>query len=270
MIVTAANVDKDFIPLMNFSFVEGSNFSGMPADTSSFIIDETMAKQMGMQPPYVGKQISFHDVPGTIIGVVKDFHFKSLKEKIAPFLFWTQRWKNILYVKTTTEGAKQAIRTVENMYGNYRSSSPFSYSFVDEKFDDLYKSDNRTRLLFNIFAGIAIFISCLGLLALATYSAQLRTREIGVRKVLGANVADIIVLLGREFILLVGIGIIIATPLAWSGMHTWLENFVYKTTMSGWLFVAAGCIAIGIAVITVSFQAIKAALVNPTKSLRTE
>lgn len=270
IIVAAANVDKDFIPLMNFSFVEGGNFSGMPSDTSSFIINETLARQMNLQPPYVGRQISFHETAGTIIGVVKDFHFKSLKEKISPFLFWTRRWKNILYVKTSTAGAKQAISAVEKQYNRYRSSSPFSYNFLDEKFDELYKAENRTRLLFNVFAGIAIFISCLGLLALATYSAQIRTKEIGVRKVLGASVTDIVALLGREFVILVGVAIVIASPVAWQGMNRWLENFEYKTTINAWLFLAAGCIAVGIAVLTISFQAIKAALANPAKSLRTE
>ncbi|MCC6287440.1 MAG: ABC transporter permease [Chitinophagaceae bacterium] len=270
MVVSVANVDKDFIPLMNFNFIEGSNFSGTPADTSHFIINQTMAKQMGLKQPYVGTPIKLFETPGTIIGVVKDFHFKSLKEVIGPFAFQTRRWKNMLYVKTTTVAAQKAIRAVENVYNKYKADSPFAYSFVDEKFDQLYKNDNRTKLLFNIFAGIAIFISCLGLLALATYSAQLRTKEIGVRKVLGASVTSIVRLLGRDFILLVFIAIVISIPVAWYGMNKWLENFVYKTTINFWLFVAASCIAIGIALLTISYQAIKAALANPVKSLRTE
>jgi ABC-type antimicrobial peptide transport system permease subunit len=270
MIVTSANIDKDFIPLMNFSFIEGHNFTGMPADTSGFIVNETMVKQMGLKPPYVGKQMSLHDDPGVIIGVVKDFHFQSLKTKIAPFVFWTRRWKNMLYVKTTAAGAQQAIKTVEKIYNKYLSANPFTYSFVDTKFDELYKSDNRTKLLFNIFAGIAIFISCLGLLALATYSAQLRTKEIGVRKVLGASVTSIVSLLGKDFIVLVVIAIIIAIPVAYYSMNKWMENFAYKADISYWLFIAASFIAIGIALLTIGFQAIKAALTNPAKSLRTE
>jgi ABC-type antimicrobial peptide transport system permease subunit len=270
MIVSSANVDKDFIPLMNFSFLEGHNFTGMPSDSSGFIINETMAKQMGFKPPYVGKQISLHDDKGTIIGVVKDFHFQSLKTRIAPFVFWTRNWKNMLYVKTTAAGAQKAIKAVEKIYNKYPGANPFAYSFVDSRFDELYKSDNRTRILFNIFAGIAIFISCLGLLALATYSAQLRTKEIGVRKVLGASVSNIVSLLGRDFIVLVLIAIIIAIPVAYYSMNKWLENFAYKTNISFWLFVAASFIAIGIAAFTISFQAIRAAIANPVKSLRTE
>ena len=270
MIVTTANIDKDFVPLMNFKFIEGGNFTGTPSDTAGFIINETMAKQMWKKPPYVGKQMSLHDDPGVVIGVLKDFHFQSLKEKINPMVFWTQRWKNILYVRTTTTGAQQAIKAVENVYKRYPANNPFTYTFVDTKFDELYKSDNRTKLLFNIFAGIAIFISCLGLLALATYSAQLRTKEIGVRKVLGASVTNIVSLLGRDFIVLVVIAIIIAIPVAWYSMNKWLENFAYKTDISFWLFIAASFIAVGIALLTISFQAIKAAIANPVKSLRTE
>lgn len=270
MIVSSANVDKSFLPLMNFTFIEGGNFTGMPSDTSAYIINETMVIQMGIKPPYVGQQMSLHDVPGTIIGVVKDFHFKSLKDKIGPFVFWTHRWKNMLYVKTTAAGAQQAIKSVEKIYNKYPGVNPFTYSFVDSKFDELYKTDNRTKLLFNIFAGIAIFISCLGLLALATYSAQLRTKEIGVRKVLGASVTNIVSLLGKDFIVLVVIAIVIAIPVATYSMNKWLKNFAYKTNISFWLFVLASCIAVGIALLTISFQAIKAALANPVKSLRTE
>ena len=270
MIVSSANVDKDFLPLMNFTFIEGGDFSGTPSDTSAYVINETMVKQMGLKPPYVGQQMSLHDVPGTIIGVVKDFHFKSLKDKIGPFVFWTHRWKNMLYVKTTAAGAQQAIKSDEKIYNKYPGVNPFTYSFVDSKFDELYKSDNRTKLLFNIFAGIAIFISCLGLLALATYSAQLRTKEIGVRKVLGASVTNIVTLLGKDFIALVAIAIIIAIPVASYSMNKWLENFAYKTDISFWLFVIASFIAVGIALLTISFQAIKAALANPVNSLRSE
>ncbi|HSB92385.1 MAG TPA: ABC transporter permease [Flavitalea sp.] len=270
MIVVNANIDKDFLPLMNFQFIEGGNFKGMPSDTSSYIINETMAKEMGLKPPFVGQSMSLHEEPGVIIGVVKDFHFQSMKNKIAPFVFWTQRWKDMLYVKTTAAGAQKAIQAAERIYNKYRTATPFTYSFVDTKFDELYRSDNRTRILFNIFAGIAIFISCLGLLALATYSAQIRTKEIGVRKVLGASVPNIVTLLGKDFIVLVIIAIIIAIPVSLYSMNKWLENFAYKTSISYWLFVAASCIAVGIAMLTIGFQAIKVALANPVKSLRTE
>lgn len=270
MVVSRATVDKDFIPVMNLTLIEGRNFDGTPSDTSSYVVNETMVKQMGLQPPYVGKPMSLHESPGVIIGVVKDFHFKSLKDKIGPMVLWTRRWKGTLYVKTTAAQAQQAIKAVEAIYKKYPGSNPFSYRFVDSRFDDLYKSDNRTKTLLITFAGIAIFISCLGLLALAAYAAQLRTKEIGVRKVLGASVTNIVGLLGKDFIVLVIIAIVIAVPVAWYGMNKWLDNFAYKISVSGWLFIAASAIAVGIALITISFQSIKAAIANPIKSLRTE
>ena len=270
MITGRASVDKEFIPLMNFTFLEGENFAGTPSDTAAFIINETLAREMGLQPPYVGKRMSLHETPGVIKGVLKDFNFKSLREKIGPMVFWTSRWKGTLYVKTTGAGAREAIQAVEDICKRYPSETPFAYNFLDAKFDELYRSENRSQQLFSIFAGIAIFISCLGLFALATYSAQLKTKEIGVRKVLGASVANIVKLLGKDFILLVILAIVIAVPLAWYAMDKWLENFAYKTNIGWGLFVAAGLIAIGIAVFTISFQAVKAALANPVKALRTE
>ncbi len=270
MIAGRASVDENFIPLMNFKFIEGRNFSGTPADSAAYIINETMAKEMGLTSPYIGKQMSLHEMPGTVIGVLKDFHFKSVKEKIGPIVFWTNRGKNILYVKTTAAAAPQAIKAAEAMYKKYPANNPFSYSFLDDRFDELYKTDNRTKLLFNVFAGIAIFISCLGLLALVTYAAQVRTKEIGVRKVLGASVANIVNLLGKDFIVLVVIAIVIAIPVAWYGMNKWLENFAYKTSIGLWLMIVASLIAVGIAAFTIGFQAIKAAMANPAKSLRTE
>ncbi len=270
MITGRASVDKEFIPLMNFTFLEGENFTGTASDTAAFIVNETLAKELGLEPPYVGKRMTLHETSGVIKGVLKDFHFKSLREKIGPMVFWTSRWKSTLYVKTTGAGARQAIQAVEDICKRYPSETPFAYNFLDAKFDELYRSENRSQQLFSIFAGIAVFISCLGLFALATYSAQLRTKEIGVRKVLGASVANIVQLLGKDFILLVILAIIIAVPVAWYAMDKWLENFAYKTNIGVGLFAVAGLIAVGIAVFTISFQAIKAALANPVKALRTE
>jgi ABC-type antimicrobial peptide transport system permease subunit len=271
MIITQISADKDFIPTMNIKFIEGGNFAGSPADSSSYILNETAVKKMSLKQPYVGQQISFHGVKGTIKGVVRDFNFQSLKDKISPLLFFTF-WKNrnILYVRTTAINAQQTIASVEKQYKKYAGEVPFSYSFLDKSFEAQYQSDERTGLLFNVFAGIAIFISCLGLLGLATYTAQTKTKEIGIRKVLGASVGGIVKLISKDFLKLVIIAIVIASPLAWWVMSKWLQGFAYRVNISLWIFVLAGILALLIALTTVSYQAIKAAIANPVKSLKTE
>src|SRR5205085_5577540 len=186
--------------------------------------NETAVKKMGLKPPYVGQQISLHDKPGTIKGVLHDFHFQSLKEKISPlifFNFWHTR--NILYVRTTAADAQQAIAAAEKQFKKYTGDAPFKYSFLDKSFEAQYKSDQRAGTLFNVFAGIAIFISCLGLFGLATYTAQVKTKEIGIRKVLGASVSGIVTLISKDFLRLVILAIVIATPIAWFAMNKWLQ-----------------------------------------------
>jgi ABC-type antimicrobial peptide transport system permease subunit len=270
LMITQIAADKDFIPTMRIEFLEGQNFTGTPADSAYYILNETAVKQMGLKQPYVGQQISFHENKGTILGVVKDFNFQSLKEKISPLIFYKYNNKNILYVRTTGSHAQDAIAAVEKQYKKYAGDSPFGYQFLDASFDAQYKTDQRTGTLFNFFAGIAIFISCLGLFGLATYTAQVKTKEIGIRKVLGASVAGIVELLSKDFLKLVIIAIVIATPLAWWAIHKWLEGFAYRTDIPWWIFAIAGLLALLIALVTVSFQAVKAAVANPVKSLRSE
>jgi len=270
MMITQVITDKDFIPAMKIQFIEGNNFSGMPSDSAHYILNETAVKKMGLKVPYVGQQIKFHDREGTITGVVKDFNFQSLKEKITPLIFFTW-WKgNILYIRTIGNTAQQAIAAVKTQYKKYAGEVPFSYNFLDKSFDEQYKSDQRTGTLFNVFAGIAIFISCLGLFGLATYTAQVKVKEIGIRKVLGASVSGIVQLISRDFLKLVFIAIIIATPVAWWAMNKWPEGFAFRVDIGWWVFVIAGLSALLIALITISFQAMKAAVANPVKSLRTE
>ncbi|MCL7988091.1 ABC transporter permease [Sphingobacterium sp. lm-10] len=270
IIVTQANVDKNFLPLLNLELLEGHNFTGLPSDSSSFIINEALAKQIGLKLPYTGQTLNFHGMDGQIIGVVKDFHYKSLKEKIGPMLMWTHWYRGALYVKAQPGMAEQAIAAVETQYKKYPSDFPFKYSFLDAKFDELYKSDNRTGLLFNIFSGIAIFISALGLFALTTYSAQIRIKEIGIRKVLGASVLGLVHLLSKEFIALVCISIVVASPIAWYLMNEWLSSFSYRTNVNLSIFVIGGLIAIVLAYLTIGLRAIQAAMANPVKSLRDE
>jgi putative ABC transport system permease protein len=272
LMITQIAADKDFIPTMKIKFLEGNNFTGTPADSAYYILNETAVKQMGLKSPYVGQPITFHDNKGTILGVVNDFNFQSLKEKISPLIFYNYNYnnKNILYVRTSGNHAQDAIAAAGNQYKKYAGDGPFSYQFLDKNFEAQYKTDQRTGTLFNVFAGIAIFISCLGLFGLATFTAQVKTKEIGIRKVLGASVAGIIKLLSKGFLKLVLIAIIVATPIAWWAINKWLEGFAYRINISWWVFAVAGILALLIALMTISFQAIKAAVANPVESLRSE
>jgi putative ABC transport system permease protein len=178
--------------------------------------------------------------------------------------------KNILYVRTTGAGAQSAIKAVESQYKKYANNAPFSYDFLDKTFESHYQSQQRTGTLFTTFAAIAIFISCLGLFGLATYTAQVKTKEIGIRKVLGASVGSVVQLISKDFFKLVIIATVIATPLAYWSMNKWLQDFAYRIDISWWMFASAGILVMLIALATVSFQAIKAAIAKPVKSLRTE
>jgi ABC-type antimicrobial peptide transport system permease subunit len=271
LMITQVSADKDLIPLMKIKLLEGSNFTGTPSDSNKYIINETAAHAMGLKEPYAGQQISLHDKKGVIAGVVKDFNFQSLKEKISPFIFFTF-WnnRNILYVRTTAADAQAAIAATKKQYKKYSTDNAFDYHFLDQEFEKQYLSDQRAGLLFNVFAGIAIFISCLGLFGLVTSATQAKVKEIGIRKVLGASVTGIVEFISKDFLKLVLLGIIIAVPVAWWAMNKWLQGFAYRENMSWWIFGLAGFIALAIAMLTISFKAIKAAMANPVKSLRTE
>ncbi|HUZ57387.1 MAG TPA: ABC transporter permease [Hanamia sp.] len=270
LMITQVAADKDFIPTMKIKFMEGNNFTGTPADSAYYILNETAVKQMGLKPPYVGQPISFHENKGTILGVVKDFNFQSLKEKIAPLIFFTGPDKNILYVRTTGQNAQQAIASVEKQYKKYAGDIPFKYNFLDKSFEEQYKADERSGVLFKVFAGIAIFISCLGLFGLTTYTAEVKRKEIGIRKVLGSSVSGIVQLISKDFLKLVITAIVIAIPIGWWAMNKWLEGFAYRINISWWIFAIAGILALFIALITISVKAIKAALANPIETLRSE
>jgi putative ABC transport system permease protein len=269
-IVHPIMVDKDFISFFKMKMVAGSSFTGAVNDTAHYILNEEAIRELGMKDP-VGKRFRAGSVNGTIIGVVKDFHFASMKEKIGPSVFlYDPHYFSTLYVKTTGKEAPKAIQAAEAQFKHYNGEFPFSYMFLDDIFNNLYKGEQREGTLFTDFAAIAICISCLGLLGLAAYTAQVRTREIGVRKVLGASVSNLVGLLTKDFLKLVLLSIVIASPVAWYFMHKWLQDFAYKIGINWWVFVLAGGMSIIIAFITISFQAIKAALTNPVKTLRSE
>lgn len=262
-------IDQDFIKFFKLKLDAGASFTGVKPDSAHFILNETAVNDAGIKNP-IGKRFQLHNVNGTIVGVLKDFHFASLKQKIEPFIFYYRPSTWQLLVKTTGKDAPKALKTVENTWKRYNPNFPFTYTFLDQTFESLYKSDQRTGTLFNVFACIAIMISCLGLFGLATYTAQVKVKEIGIRKVLGASVANITAMLSRDFLALIILAIVIATPVAWYAMNKWLQDFVYRATIQWWIFALAGTAAVLIALFTISFQSIKAALANPVKSLRSE
>ncbi|HVW15139.1 MAG TPA: ABC transporter permease [Mucilaginibacter sp.] len=270
MMLHVITIDKDFIPFFKMKMVQGTSFTNAPNDTAHFILNEAAVKETGIKDP-IGKRFTMFGVKGTIIGVVKDFHYASMREKITPAAFYYHpQYFNRIYVKVSGKDPSAAIAVAQKEFKQYNGQYPFAYAFLDETFDNIYKGESRQATLFDYFSAVAIFISCLGLLGLATYTAQVRVREIGVRKVLGASVANITGMLSMDFLKLVGIAILIATPAAWYLMNKWLQDFAYRINMQWWMFVAAGLLAILIAFATISYQAIKAALMNPVRSLRSE
>jgi ABC-type antimicrobial peptide transport system permease subunit len=265
-------VGYDFTKTMHLQLAQGRDFSkDFATDSVGYILNESALKIIGYKNP-IGKPLTFWQKPGTIIGVLKDFHFNSLHEPIRPMVLRLGEdvgWGQAL-VKTQPGKTKEALASLEKICKELNPKFPFTYKFSDEEYAKLYKSEQVVSKLANYFAFLAIFISCLGLLGLVMFTAEQRTKEFGIRKVLGASPVTLFNLLSKEFLLLVMIALIIASPLAWLAMNNWLQDYAYKIDISWWMFVVAGITAIVIALVTVSFQAIKTSLANPVKSLRTE
>jgi len=261
-------INEKFISLLGIKMAEGSNFTGA-GDSTHFILNEAAIRETGIKNP-IGKRFQLWNRKGTIIGVVKDFNYATLRKKISPLIFVYSKNNPMLYVKTSGRDASKAIAAAQNIWKQYGSEYPFSYSFLEEDFGKMYESDQRTGVLFNLFTVVAIFISCLGLFGLATFTAQVKTKEIGIRKVLGASIFSISNMLAKEFLVLVFLAFVIASPIAWWAMDKWLQNYVYRVNISGWVFALTAFIAMFIALMAVCFQSVKAALANPIKSLRTE
>ena len=261
----------DFAKVLKVRIVQGRDFSPGFADSNNYLINQMAANRMGYKDP-VGQPLTFWRKPGKIIGVIEDFHFNSLHQPITPMIIRlepTYSFDNIL-IRTKPGKTKEAIAGIEKLYTRMNPDQPFAYSFVDEGYQRQYKSEAIVSTLATIFTLLAIIIACLGLFGLAAFTAEQRTKEIGVRKVLGASVANIVGLLSKDFLKLVLIAIVIASPVAWWVMHQWLQGYAYRVTISWWIFVLAGVLAVLIALVTVSFQSIKAALMSPAKSLKTE
>jgi putative ABC transport system permease protein len=268
-------VDYDFIPNYKLKLVAGRAFSKKfgTDTTQAMMLNEAATRLLGYASPKdaVGRKFDQWGRSGQIIGVLKDFHYESLQQNIKPFTMRMEKWGNgIISVKLSTDNMPETIKAIEKKWAAIIPNRPFEYSFIDEIFDKHYRAENKFGNLFFNFAVLAIFISCLGLLGLASYSTIQRTREIGVRKVLGASVTNIVRLLSMEFIKLVLIALVIATPIGILGMNKWLQDFAYHIHIGWWIFALAGLASLLIAFFTISFQAIRAAVSNPVNSLRSE
>jgi putative ABC transport system permease protein len=262
-------VDEDYLNTMGMKLIEGRNFSDQfLTDSSAMIINETAAKKLR----YTGSLSEKVNNHYHIIGVVKDFNFSSLRDNVTPLamVMTHDYWMASLNIKLKTDNLPKLMNQIKDIWTKFAPNQQFEYSFMDDDFNTMYSNEQRMGNLFVVFTSLALIIACLGLFGLAAYAAEQRNREIGIRKVLGANVSTLVTLLSKDFIKLVVISIFIATPLAWWAMHQWLQGFAYRQNIQWWVVASAAFGAIIIAFVTISFQSIKAALANPVESLRSE
>lgn len=270
VLTTRIGGDDHYAATLGLKIMAGRFYS--PSDGKDlYVINETAARAMGTEPAAaIGKLITINDLEGPVIGVVKDFNFRPANQPIGPLVIKHDQMDDIILVRTNNGSTRKVLAAIQSGFARYYGNAPFSYGFVDQDLDRLYRAETRMGSLFTVFALLSILISCLGLFGLATFATQRRTKEIGVRKVLGAGEAGIVALLAREFLALVLMSLLIAFPVAWWAMHQWLEGFAYKVSISGWVFAAAGTMALVIAFLTVSYQTIRTAMANPVQSLRSE
>jgi predicted permease len=272
IVIPSIDVTEDFMDVFRMKLLNGRGFSlAYKADSNNFVLNEQAVRLMGMTVKNaVGKPLSFQDVRGTIIGVVKDFNFKPVQQAIEPLILRLNKYGGKVVIRTQPGKTEATIKALEQISRTLNPAYPFSYNFLDQDLANLYKGEQQMGNIFNLFAALAIFISCLGLYGLSAYMAQQRTKEIGVRKVLGASVFNIVYLLSTGFTRLILIAMVIAIPLSWFAMNRWLEGFAYHVSISWIIFVLVAIVALFIAWLTVSYESLKAAVANPIRSLRTE
>jgi putative ABC transport system permease protein len=278
---TQVMVDEDYIKTLGLSLVAGRDFSkSIQTDVSAYIINETAVKELGLGTPgeAIGKTLSWPTwrkgdslKTGPVIGVVKDFHYKSLHERVEPAVLhiYPQAYSKVA-VKLRGDKIETELAGIKTLWNKFSPDYPIEYNFLDESFQKMYKAEDKLKILLSIFTAITIFVACLGLLGLAAYAAERRRKELGIRKVLGATVQGLVVLLSKDFIKLVVLSLVVASPVAWYFMSKWLESFAYRIDIAWWMFAVAAILAVMLALVTVSFQAVKAALSNPVQNLRTE
>ncbi|HXB09919.1 MAG TPA: ABC transporter permease [Puia sp.] len=265
------SADEDYLKIMQLRMAQGQWFAPGSQNRHGFIVNETAVSTLHLHKPILGQRFIFQGDTGRVIGVVKDFHFQSLHDKIKPLLIYNHaQWRANFFIRTEPGQTTRVLAATRALVKRYDNSKPFDYSFLDDQFNQLYKADQKVSTLILVFSTIAILISCLGLFALAAFTARQRIKEIGIRKVLGATVPNIIALLSRDFVRLVGLSIGIATPIAAFVMQHWLEDFAYHIPLSAGFFIAGGILALLVAILTVSTQSVRAATSNPVKNLRTE
>jgi len=273
VLFTQFNVGYDYFETLEMEMVQGRSFSkDFPTDAAgAFILNETGARLTGMKNP-IGKKFTLWDKSGPIIGVVKDYHFKSLHAKIEPLVLrmFHRNWNRYVIIRIRSDNIKEILKSVEDAYKKFHPGYPFEFQFLDESLNALYSSEKRTGEVFRCFMFLAIFISCLGLFGLASFMADQRTKEIGIRKVLGASVPGIFFMLLKEFVKWVLLASAISWPLAYFTMDHWLKNFAYRTDIALWVFLVSGILGLAVAVVTVSYQSLKASVANPVDSLRYE
>jgi len=265
-------VDFDFVETLRIEMAEGRSFSREYANDNgkTFIVNEEVAKIMG-KDSVVGERFNFWGIEGTIIGVMKNFHFKPIRDKIEPLaLRVLTQWTNYMLIRISPGNVSESLKSIENIWNKVIPGFPFDSYFMDENFDRMYRAEEKIGVLMQYFAILAVFIACLGLFGLASFTAEQRTKEIGIRKILGASVSNITVLLCREFLMLVVLANMIAWPASYFVMKKWLQGYAYRTSLEAFFFLAALGVAFGVAILSVSFQAIRAATSNPADSLRYE
>ncbi len=271
------NVDEHYIPTLGMQISAGRNFSkAFATDSGGAIINETAAKAFGWENNAVGRTVTQwgnnigKKVSFKILGIVKDFHFKSLHERISPLMMTIGRNSGSMLIKISGENPAPVLASIKNEWNKFSNPALFSHSFLDERLEATYSNESKLGRILGICAGLTIFIACLGLFGLVKFAAEQRTKEIGIRKVLGATVANVTAMLSKDFLKLVCIALIFASPIAYFAIDKWLQDYAYRIEIQWWMFAFAGLTAVAVALLTISFQAVKAGLANPVKSLRAE
>jgi putative ABC transport system permease protein len=265
--------DYEYFDTYGIEFVTGRNFSReiKSDDSLGFVINEAAVKMLGVtNEDVLTRDFQYGGVKGRVIGVVKDFHFESLREEIVPMVFKPSQFYNRLSIKVAGRNMQEAIAHIEKTWNSFIPQRPFEYTFLSESYRQLYEAEQKQGKLFTVFSGLAIFSACLGLFGLASFNTLQRVKEIGIRKALGASLPSILTLLSKEMVILVLVANIIAWPLAWYFMDQWLSSFAYRTNLNPLIFILAALAAIFVALATVSSQTIKAARTNPANTLRYE
>jgi len=264
-------VDPDFIPTMDIEMIDGRNFSWeiQGDNEGAIIVNETFAKEFGLES-VLNAELTLFNRKAKIIGVTKDYFYDSFRQTLKPSALWYANWNSHINIKINNQNTAQSIEYIEGIWNELSPQTPFEYEFLDKTFGQLYKSEENLQKIFTTFSVIAIILACLGLFGLALNSTQQRVKEISIRKINGAKISEVLIMLNKDFITWIVIAFVIACPIAWYAMHEWLNNFAYKTELSLWIFAIAGILALGIALLTVSFLSWKAASRNPVEGLRYE